>query len=200
MTPFNSGKLVKFPFLLGCAGSLLWSQGPLLQVNAGLGNADSKWNMQRRHPNDFREWADVLIGAELGAVFPFSSNQRGRFVLGGTGGTISNYQVGADYQWSLIRNQERDLYVFAGPSLNFISGTYTVRNGFVPPDGSGDYRDVSQRWRPGIKFGVGFQWAKHWAGELDAHLIHMATSGPDAVPEATTGYVSAVVSFRFSAR
>jgi len=55
---------------------------------------------------------------------------------------------------------------------------------------------MSQRWRPGLKLGFGFQWTEHWAVEVDGHAISMATSGYQSVPHASTWYAAIVLSHR----
>jgi hypothetical protein len=188
------GSLLCFPY------STAWSQGFAFQINAGIGEADYRWGTHREHPHQFGEGLDIMLNAELGGTYAFTPDQKVRLLVGGSNGNLSNQQIAGDYQWSLVRRNDRELYVFVGPSLNILSGTYTYHSGFVPPDGQGDYRYVDQRWRPGMKFGTGFQWSKHWAVEIDIHLIRMSTTGFQSIPQATAGYASVMMSYRLPTR
>lgn len=174
----------------------LGAQGLVYQFNLGWGEATSSWDTPKRHPHEFREWFPILLNAEIGMTYKLGPERRARVLLSSITGNFSNQQVAADYQWVLRHRGDREFYALAGPSLNTISGTYTFHSGYEPPDGQGDYRYVDQRWRPGAKVGVGFQWSRHWAVELDVHLIRMATSGFQSVPDANTGYATMMVSFR----
>jgi len=181
-------------FLVSFYSSGAWSQGVSFQLNVGLGINGSEWSGAS---GGFIPLALPFVG-ELGASFDIAPRQKIRFLLSSfTDFNFSNEQIAIDYQWALVSRNDKALYVLVGLSENVISGKYTFHLGDVPPKGLGDYRHVDQRWRPGLKLGVGFQWTKQWAVELDGHLISMATTGYQSVPKSSTPYASVVVSFRF---
>jgi hypothetical protein len=180
--------------LISFYSSSAWSQGLSFQANVGFGINGSEWSGDS---GGFIPLAVPFVG-ELGSSFDIAPRQKIRFLLSGfRDADFSNEQIAIDYQWALVGRNERNLYVLAGLSENIISGTYTFHLGKEPPEGLGDYRHIDQRWRPGLKLGVGFQFSKHWAVELDGHLISMATTGFQSVPQSSTAYIAAVVSFRF---
>ena len=187
---------------------LPWPQGALqaqeatFQINAGIFAPEYRWDKHDQHPPEtqFREWGfslSVPFTGEFGVVFGAGSPRRFRVLVGASEANASFREVAVDYQWAVHRWGQREVYVFGGPSLHFLSGTYTFREGYVPPDGNGKYQLLSQQWRPGLKLGAGFQWSKHWGAEVALRGIKLATGNTDPAPQSTTSYGSVVVSFRF---
>jgi len=189
------GNLTFSALLLGLLPSALSAQGMGLQVSAGFGARDQNWDGEPWRTVEGSPSHLTFVG-ELGATYALGADHKARVLISGVTGDLTNQQVSLDYQYSVFRGNGRDAYCFIGPSLNNVSGTYRFHAGFAPPAGEGDYRYVDQRWRPGLKVGAGFQWTKHWAVELDAHAIHMATSGFQSVPRATTWYAAILMSYR----
>jgi len=180
---------------------LMASQGQAgevdFQVNVGLGQADSKWGAASRQGGC--GFTAPTAAVELGLVLGTLPRQRVRALFSAVGGEMRNIQISGDYQWTPWRHNSLEAYAFLGPSLNNVSGTYAIREGYVPPMGDGLYRDVNQSWVPGLKVGAGFSWTRHIAVEVNYHLIKMDTAGDQGVPDSTTRYVTVMASFRFSA-
>ena len=190
-------RLRKLPWVVGLAFALpACSQGCTFQINAGWGETDQKWESSNR----LRGGCDniqIQGTAELGLTWDTAPAQRLRVLVSSSGGILSNSQLAIDYEWAFWRRYGRELFVFAGPSLNSISGTYTIKSGYEPPEGQGVYQKVSQSGRLGLKVGAGFQLSKHWTVEVDAHFVNMDTQGAQAVPDSWTGYGMLMMSFRY---
>ena len=183
--------LAPLGFVLSTTGS---AQEVRFQLSAGTGLVDAGWH----GPPQIDGWPVATVTGELGILYAFSPTRRVRLVLSSTVGLMSVQQAAMDFQWTILTWSRGALGVFAGPSLNNVAGTYAWHDGFRPPQGEGDYRDVAQNGRPGLKAGVSFQWTRNLALELEGHLINMSTTGDQAVKSSTTEYVALVVSFSFS--
>jgi hypothetical protein len=172
----------------------LAAQDTSLQVGAGFGVRDPNWDGEPWQPVDAGSGHLTYTG-QLGLTTTIATSHRVRFLASVLMGDLANQQASLDYQYSVLRWNEREVYVYAGLSLNFVSGTYRFHMGYKPPRGEGDYRYIDQRWRPGVKLGAGFQWTKNWAVELDGHLVHLDTSGFQSAPRTTTWYAAILMSY-----